>query len=133
MSYQEDKNDLTNGEFEKDPEGVIERHKDDFKTKKVMHGFGWLITGIVSLIWIIIFVLVLMFTSIDNTKLTDSYLSNVTNTSMVRGYLTGYQVCQENMINLINDSRTTCQLIRANINGESIELVPITCLNNVTR
>jgi len=76
-----------------------------------------------------LFLLIILFSREHYQEKNNAYISNLTNTSIVQGYLTGYQVCQENMINMINQSTQTCQLIRANISGVPIELIPTSCIN----
>lgn len=96
--------------------------------KKAKKKYTIKMVTITSLAWIIIFTIVILSTRIDNISISDAYVSNLTNTSIVQGYMVGYQQCQEGIIKMINESTKTCQLIRANISGTPVELVPTSCL-----
>lgn len=103
----------------------MDQEQDDNKAKK---RFMIKVVALTSFLWILIFTLIVVIsTGVINNK-NDVILSEVTNSSMVQGYLVGYQTCQDNLMNMITQSTQTCQLIRANVSGEIVELTPTSCI-----
>jgi len=103
----------------------VDQEQDDNKDKK---RFMIKVVALTSFLWILIFALIVVIsTGVINNK-NELILSEVTNTSMVQGYLVGYQTCQDNLMNMIDQSTQTCQLIRANVSGEIVELTPTSCI-----
>lgn len=101
------------------------QEQDDGRAKKKYMIRVVLLT---SFLWILIFTLIVVISTGTINNKNSAIISNVTNTSMVQGYLVGYQTCQDNMMNMINQSVNTCQLIRANVGGKVVELTPTSCI-----
>lgn len=102
------------------PEQDEQEAKKKYTTKIIL---------ITSFIWISIIITITILLLAKNKSDNAAQLSNVTNSSMVQGYLVGYQQCYNGLIDMINTSTRTCQLIRVNMSSGPIELVPTICLN----
>lgn len=104
------------------------QYQDQDEEKKAKKKYVLKVILLTSFIWLLIFTLIVVLSNGVMKNNNAAILSNVTNTSMVQGYLVGYQTCQDNMMNMINQSVNTCQLIRANVGGRQVELTPTSCI-----
>jgi hypothetical protein len=65
----------------------------------------------------------------DNAKLDSGYVSNLTNTSLLQGYVVGYNTCEWGFVDVANKSLVNCKSLTFNMSGDLVEFIPRRCLN----
>ena len=100
--------------------------KKDESSHKGLHNFlGGLLLGVFCGI-ILIFALAPSLNGSNTSD--DAFVSNLTNASLVQGYVVGYNDCQQGLVELANSSISSCRSITFNMSGVIAEFVPRNCL-----
>lgn len=82
-----------------------------------------LILGILGLI-----TLAILLVRSNTAYVDEKFTSNLTNSSLIKGYVVGYTDCQSELIRLANTSANACTSITFNTTGMIAEFVPRNCL-----